>query len=399
MILKITVGAFVLDDTVKASVEALSHDRLFLRSQIATFDGGIDAAISYLADHDTPNLLIVQSNATDTETLYGQLDQLSNVCQPGVRVMLIGAVNDISLFKALIDQGVAQYFVNTVTTEEIRDAAQAAFADDAVETKSRLISFMGLRGGVGSSVLAHNTAVELARQYDEDVIVVDLDLAFGTAALTYNIQPAQTIVDALSQSTRLDEMLIERFMEKVAPNVRVLAAPGSLSSGVELAQSSLELTLNLVRQMASYVILDLPHAWVSWAQELLIDSDEVVLVGNPDLYNLRDGKNMIEFLSPNRSIETPTRLVFNKCGQYKSSELPNKEFKNAFHVDVDLNIPYEPDVFGPALTNGDLLSEVDKKAKSVEAVSELARMISAREVVKSAKKGAKSGGLFQFLKT
>lgn len=398
MILKITVGAFVLNDTVKTSLEALQQDRLFLRSQVVTYDGGISAAISYLADHDTPNLLIVQSSATDTDALYNELDQLASVCQPGVRVMLIGAVNDITLFKALIEQGVNQYFVNTVTTEEVRDAAQAAFAEEVVETKSRLISFMGLRGGVGSSVLAHNTAIELARQYDEDVIVVDLDLAYGTAALTYNIQPSQTILDALSQSTRLDEMLIERFMEKVDPNVRVLAAPGTLSSGVELDQSSLELTLNLVRQMASYVILDLPHAWVSWAQELLIDSDEVVLVGNPDLYNLRDGKNMIEFLSPNRSIETPTRLVFNKCGQYKGTELPNKEFKNAFQVDVDLNIPYEPDVFGPALTNGDLLSEVNKKAKSVEAVAQLARMVSAREVVKSAKKSSDDGGLFSFLK-
>ncbi len=395
MILRINIGAFVLTDAVRNAVNALSEDRLFLRSSVAVQDGGMASALDFLSNHSTPQLLLVETLAMDEE-LFDQLNALAEVCQPGTRVIIVGAENDINLFKTLIDQGISQYFLNTVTAEELKTAIVDAFADKVHNAKSRTIAFMGLRGGVGSSVLAHNVASELARLYDEDVIIVDLDIPFGTAALSYNLQPSQTVADAIAQAGSLDETMLMRYLESGGKNISLLCAPGNLNSGIEITPQSLEAVLNVVKQMASYVVLDIPHMWNAWVQDMVVDADDTVIVGAPDLYNLRDGKNVFEFLAPNRGLEAPTRLILNRVGELKKGELSNKEFNEVLGVKPALNIAFEPDAFAAAMNNGEMIRKVAAKSNSAQSIEILAQMVSGKE---SASRLAKktSGGLMSSL--
>lgn len=393
MILKISVGAFVHTDALKAVLEELATDRMFVRSSIEIQDGTILEGTKFLSTHQTPDLVIVESFATDAQSQSAELDALADVCAPGTRVVLIGAVNDIDLFKALIEQGISQYFYRHASAEGLRDAIYQAFSDRTTQTKGRLISCFGLRGGVGSSSLAHNIAFELARIYDEDVILVDLDIAYGTAALAYNTQPSYTLTDALTQTDRLDETLLQRYLEKCTDNVSLLAAPGNLISGFQINTQTLEKIITLVQQMASFVVLDIPHIWTGWTQDLLVEADETVLVATPDLYNLRDGKNLVEFLVPNRGVDAPTRLIFNKVGASKSGQLNDKDFNDALGVRPVAMVPYEPEIFGKALNNGDMLRTVNAKSKPVSAIEDLAKSLSARQTAKTKKKA----GLLDFL--
>lgn len=390
MILRINIGAYVLTDAVRDAVNSLSSDRLFLRSTVSVWDGGMTGALEYLSTRSAPELLIVETQSHG-EALFEELNGLADVCQPGTRVIIIGAENDINLFKSLIEQGISQYFVDTVSSAELKAAIADAFTDKSAVAKSRTIAFAGLRGGVGSSVLAHNVAFELANLYDEDVILVDLDIPFGTAALSYNIQPQQTIAEALSQAGSIDEPLLMRYLETGGKNVSLLCAPGHLNSGVEVSANSLELVLNVVKQMASYVILDVPHMWNAWTQDILVDADETVVVGVPDLYNLRDGKNMIEFLSPNRGAEVPTRLILNKVGEAKKGELSDKEFKEVLGMAPTLNIPFDADSFALAMNNGEMLRKVAGKSKVAQAVESLAQVVSGKESLSRIKERKSSG--------
>ncbi|HEY9079925.1 AAA family ATPase [Magnetovibrio sp.] len=389
MILRINIGAFVLTDAVRDAVSALNEDRLFLRSTVAVQEGGMAAALDYLSQRSTPELLVVETTAMDEE-LFNELNALAEVCQPGTKVIIIGAENDINLFKTLIDQGISQYFLETVTAEELKTAIVDAFADKTLNAKSRTIAFAGLRGGVGSSVLAHNVASELARLYDEDVIIVDLDIPYGTAALSYNLQPSQTIADAIAQAGSLDETMLMRYLETGGKNVSLLCAPGNLNSGIEITPNALEAVLNIVKQMASYVILDVPHMWNAWVQDVVVDADDTVIVGAPDLYNLRDGKNVFEFLSPNRGMEAPTRLVLNKVGELRKGELTEKEFKEVLGTKPSLSIPFDSDAFAGAMNNGEMLRKVAPKSKATQEVETLAKMVSGKESLSKLTK--KSGG-------
>lgn len=394
MILRINIGAFVLTDAVREAVAGITQDRVFLRSNVAVQDGGMAGALDTLTERSTPQLLVIETTALGGD-LFNELNALSEVCLPGTKVILIGAENDINVFKSLLDQGISQYFLGTVSAEELKSAIVAAFADKSLNAKSRTIAFTGLRGGVGSSVLAHNVGSELARLYDEDVIIVDLDIAYGTAALSYNIQPSQTLADAIAQAGSIDETLLMRYLEPVGKNVSLLCAPGHLSSGVEITPKALEAVLNVVRQMASYVILDIPHVWNAWVQELLVDADDTVIVGLPDLFDLRDGKNMFEFLLPNRGAEAPTRLVLNKIGELKKGELGDKEFMEVLGTKPALNIPFDGDVFARAMNNGEMLRKVAPKSDATQAVEILAKMVSAKESASQLAKSKKTtAGIF-----
>ena len=395
MILRINIGAYVLTDAVRDAVNSLSGDRLFLRSTVTVADGGMAGALEHLSNRSTPELLIVETKAHG-DAMFEELNSLADLCQPGTRVIVIGADNDINLFKTLIEQGISQYFVSTVTGDELKAAIFDAFADKSAQAKCHTIAFAGLRGGVGSSILAHNVAHELAALYDEDVIIVDLDIPFGTAALSYNIQPQQTVADALSQAGSIDEALLMRYLEAGGKNVSLLCAPGHLNSGVEVTPNSLELMLNVVKQMASYVILDVPHMWNAWTQDVLVDADETVIVGVPDLYNLRDGKNMMEFLSPNRGAGAPTRLVLNKAGEAKKGELSEKDFKEVLNMSPTITVPFDPDAFAMAMNNGEMLRKVAGKSKAAQAVESLAKIVSGKESLSKAKE-VKSKGLLNSL--
>lgn len=395
MILRINIGAFVLTDAVREAVDALNGDRLFLRSTVSVKDGGMAAATEHLSSRSSPELLIVETKSHG-EAFFEELNGLADLCQPGTRVIIVGADNDINLFKSLIEQGISQYFVDTVTVDELKTAIVDAFADKSAHAKSRTIAFAGLRGGVGSSVLAHNVANELADLYDEDVIIVDLDIPYGTAALSFNLQPQHTVADALAQAGNIDETLLARYMESAGKNVSILCAPGHLNSGVEVGANTLETLLNTVKMMASYIVLDVPHMWNTWTQDVLVDADETVIVGTPDLYNLRDGKNTFEFLTPNRGVGAPTRLVLNKVGENKKSELADKEFKDVLGVSPAMSIPFEPDSFAAAMNNGEMLNKAASKGKAAQAVQDLAKIVSGKESltkVKDAKKGDAGKGL------
>lgn len=395
MILRINIGAFVLSDAVRDAVNSLNEDRLFLRSTVSVVEGGINAALEKLNDRSTPELLIVETKA-EGEAMFNELNKLAEVCQPGTRVIIVGAENDINVFKTLIEQGISQYFVSIVSSEELKAAIVDAFADKSANAKCRTLAFTGLRGGVGSSVLSHNVASSLANLYDEDVIVVDLDIPFGTAGLSFNLQPQKTIVDAIAQSESIDETLLMRYLEAGSKNVSLLCAPGHLNSGIEINDRSLEMVLNVVKQMASYVILDVPHMWNSWVQDVLVDADETIIVGTPDLYNLRDGKNVFEFLSPNRGLDAPTRLVLNKIGEAKKGEISDKEFKDVLGISPTVSVPFDADSFSTAMNNGEMISKVAGRSKAAQSIETLAKLVSGKESVTNVTKES-GGGLLSSL--
>ena len=394
MLLRIKIQAFLLNKESIAAVESLKEDRLFFRSTIDIQDGGIDAAITFLSDKTTPALLIVETSATQ-DKMFEQLEALANVCAPDTQLLLIGAQNDIELFRTLISEGISDYLISPVTEEQLKDSMNKIFAAGLGSgNDGRVIAFTGMTGGAGSSVLSHNVAHELSEIYDEQVMVLDLDISYGTAALDYNQQPRQTIVDALTQTGNLDAATLNQYFQEFGETkLSVLGSPASLSTGLQITSQALEALMKVVKPMAEFIILDIPHMWDTWINDSLADADEVVLVCRPDLTNLRNAKNVVEYLGPKRGADAPTRLIFNKTGEAKKADLSGKDFKDALAMEPALSIPYDPEAFGKALNTGEMMSKASAKSKATEGIIELAKLVSARE---TDDEGGKKGlGLFK----
>ncbi|MEL6323918.1 MAG: pilus assembly protein CpaE, partial [Pseudomonadota bacterium] len=109
-------------------------------------------------------------------------------------------------------------------------------------------------------------------------------------------------------------------------------------------------------------------------------SDEVILVCQPDLASLRNGKNIIDLLKGQRPNDNPPRLVINMADVPKRPEIPIKDFATAIGVEPEIVLPFDPHLFGTAANNGQMISETQPDAKSSLAINHLASELTGQVV-------------------
>jgi pilus assembly protein CpaE len=356
-------------------LESLRADPKLRRCKINFQPGSIQQAATHLGSAGEPDLVLVESEKVGSD-LDDELQGLSAHCSPDTRVMLFGPNNDISLYKKLLNIGITDYFAIGSTADQVLTSIEHTFLDVDIANQARVIAFVAANGGAGSSVISANTAFCLAQQHQKQVTLVDLDLPFGTSGLEFDIQSKQSVSDALAQPERLDETLLERFMVSQDQYLSILPSGANLGGSDEVSSEALESIISLLRQMNSYVVLDLPRTWRPWAREILLDCDEVIIVTQPELAGLRNAKNLIDHLSELRTVNRPTRLVINKEGARKKTELKSKDFEKAIGNQPIASIPYDSSLFGAALNNGNLVAATNKRHKITKKFHALAKKLS-----------------------
>ena len=142
---------------------------------------------------------------------------------------------------------------------------------------------------------------------------------------------------------------------------------------------SIDAVLGIVKRMADFVVVDVPHAWEPWVSEVLAGADDLIMVARPDLTNLRNAKSLVEYFGPMRGSDAPTRLVFNQVGAAKRSDLSDKDFTDALAKEPTISIPYDPEAFGRAMNNGEMMSKASARSKATKAIEALAKIVGARE--------------------
>ncbi|MEO1407927.1 MAG: pilus assembly protein CpaE, partial [Pseudomonadota bacterium] len=114
----ILTAAFCESGKTVELLESVAADRRMSQASVEVHEGGLPAAIEYLQQHATPNLLILESSAP-TPTMIAQIDELAGHCDEGVQVMVLGATNDIALYRQLMARGVSEYLVPPVAPVQI----------------------------------------------------------------------------------------------------------------------------------------------------------------------------------------------------------------------------------------------------------------------------------------
>jgi pilus assembly protein CpaE len=375
---RISIHAFCEFPDTGAALQRAGADRRLAKAHLSVQLGGIPAAVEHFAGQVTPNLLIVETRLGGKEAL-AELDRLAEVCDSATKVMVIGRVNDVELYRELMHRGASEYLVAPLDPMHLIEVIAGLYADPQGRPIGRVIAFVGARGGVGSSTLSHNVGWCVAEELEINTTIVDLDLPFGTVALDFNDEPGQSVADALSAPERLDDVLLERVLLKRGEHLSLFASPATLDRDFEAGLEAHEAVLDAVRQATSCVIVDLPHHWAPWIKATLIAADEIVVVATPDLAALRNTKNIVELLRHDRPNDMAPRLVLNKTGMSKRPEIPAKDFCETLGLDPALVLPYDPLLFGQAANNGQMLAELGHKSPILDGVRHLAGLITGRK--------------------
>ncbi|MEJ1967529.1 MAG: pilus assembly protein CpaE [Rhizomicrobium sp.] len=374
---RISIGAFVEFPDTGTALQRAASDRRLAKAHVTVQLGGIQAAVDHYHGQVTPNLLIVETRLNGQAALE-ELDRLAEVCDPTTKVIVVGRVNDVELYRELMRRGASEYLVAPLNPLHLIEVISGLYLDPDAAPIGRIVTFVGARGGVGSSTLSHNVAWCVAEELRINTTVVDLDLPFGTAGLDFNDEPSQGVADALSAPERLDDVLLDRLLVKRGEHLSIFATSALIDREYDSPSDAFESVLDAVRQSTPCVIVDLPHLWTPWIKATLIGSDDIVIVATPDLAALRNAKNMFELLRTGRPNDTPPRLVINQVGVAKRPEIPAKDFAETIGVDPALVLNFDPALFGQAANNGQMINEVAPKSATAQGIRTLAEVVTGR---------------------
>ena len=374
---RITIQAFCETAEMAAIVNDVAAERRMARTHIKVHMGGGAAAAEAYRDAPTPNLIIIESSAERAQ-LLASLGTLAESCDAGTKVMIVGHLNDIVLYRELMSQGVSDYLVMPVGVLDLVRAISALYTHPAAAPLGRIVAVMGCKGGCGASTVAHNIAWSISRELDLATVIVDLDLAFGTAGLNFNQDPPQSIADAIFAPDRLDANLIDRLLSKCTDRLSLLSAPATLDQLSDLPETAFDGVLDLLRGSVPCIVLDIPHQWTGWSRRALTAADEVVLVAAPDLANLRNAKNMVDLMRTLRVHDAVPRLVMNGVGMLKRPEIAVADFAKAVELAPTATIPFDAKLFGTAANNGQMIGEVEATNKIAGLFNDMAHKVSGR---------------------
>jgi pilus assembly protein CpaE len=379
---RVNIQAFCEDQDTAAVIQKAAEDRRLAKAHVTVQMGGVQAATAFYRNASTPNLIIIES-LLDRQDMLTDFDRLAEVCDPGSKVVAVGHINDVLLYRELLRRGVSEYIVAPVGVMQVIESISGIYTDPETGPVGQVIAFIGAKGGSGSSTVCHNTAFAIAAALDSDVVIADLDLPFGTAGLDFNQDPIQGIADALASPERMDEVLLDRLLSRCSDHLSLFAAPGTLDRPYDLDPQACETVLDVVRENVPWIAVDVPHLWTAWAKQVVLRADHVVITAAPDLANLRNGKNLVDQLKATRPNDRPPVLVLNQVGVPKRPEISVKDFGRAIELEPKAIIEFDAQLFGTAANNGQMIEEISDKSKPAEQFRMLANLLTDRSEQKS----------------
>jgi pilus assembly protein CpaE len=377
---RVSVQAFCETENTATAVRAAAADRRLAKAHLTVQMGGVATAIDAYRTVPTPNVIILETEG-GSDILAG-LDELATVCDPGTRVVVIGTAHDAAPYRELVRRGVSDYVIGPVKPLDVVRSICSLFSASEALPVGRVIAVVGAKGGVGASTVAHNVAWAIARDLSLDSVVIDLDLAFGTASLDYNQDPLQGIANAVFSPDRLDTAVMDRLLAKCTDNLSLLAAPASLDRVYDFGADAFDAIFDTLRMTTPCIVLDVPHQWSGWTKRILVGADDILVVAEPDLANLRNTKNMLNLLKTARPNDRPPLYCLNQVGMHKRPEIEVRGFTKTIESPPIAAIPFDSRMFGTAANNGQMIAEIAKNHRTTEMFLQIAQQLTGRPTTK-----------------
>src|SRR5207302_8219711 len=249
------IVCFVNDELSAAALrKGLEGSNLSIRR------GTIRNAIRMLETDTELSALVV--DITAIEDPFVELERLSGVCPPDVRVALIGESREITFYRELLELGVSEYVPRPLTRDMVQDMLRPKLLGDVApgptDRGGHVISICGAQGGAGATSIAINLALQLAETTKAKVALLDLHLQGGETAVMLGVRPGPGLRIALENPTRADTLFLERAAIEVNERVRLISADEDLDTQLAITEAGMRHVLGLLRQRFNYIVVDVP---------------------------------------------------------------------------------------------------------------------------------------------
>jgi len=391
-------AAFVCDEN---SAQAVGDAvKAFDWSIDGVHQGGIKSAVLSVAASTSPKFLVVDisNSAAPSE----DINALADVCAPGTIVIAIGEINDVKLYRNLIASGVQDYVVKPIVPDVLRDAialARQALEDplddrDHQPAHHKVVGIMGVRGGVGASTIATSAAWIAANELDRKTALLDLDIQFGTSALSFDLEPGRGLNEALENPSRVDGLFIDRASVSYGKNLSILGAEAPLSEPLKIDDQAIHHLSGELRKSFEVLIMDIPRGVLTAHSQLLDDLDELFLVADLSLAAVRDvirTQSFIKSIAPKLNVH----VIVNKADSAAFCEISTSDFEASLDLPVKWTLPLDRKTMLEASRAGRSLPEATPRARLTEEIRRAARYICGLEESTTAAKTGLFKGLLK----
>jgi pilus assembly protein CpaE len=367
--------AFVCDAETKTSLEVLVKSYW---DAGMVLEGGSKAAVEYdIGSFETIKFLIV--DISDAEDVRSVCHSIMTKFSSSQAVLFIGSVNDVALYRDLVRAGAADYVVKPVNEEEIYKALITSLKSKVVQNTAfaeiqggnkpaKLITIIGARGGAGTTSLLVNAGWILANTHQQNVVLIDMDVHFGTIALALDAKPSIGFKDALQDPSRVDAHFVEGCLVKVTPKLSILAAEENMRDYVVFNDNAIRLLLEKLRENKDYIIVDTPRSSLVRCPQIILDADYIVLVTELTVPSLRDTVTIINQI---KSIVTSKKIIIvaNKVRSGASGQVSLQDFASQIDTKISVVLPHAPEVIEKALNDGKAAALQDPKSKIIREIN------------------------------
>ena len=339
------VAVYSKDKDTVESAQALKTDWRFARVDLQIQDGDIETAIAVYQDAPSPDLIIVQTDTVD-ESFTGRLEALAAHCSEGTAAIVIGPKNDVYLYRRMIEMGISDYLVKPVETNILAEVIAKVVIEKIGVTGSRLIAFVGAKGGVGTSVIAQSLAWAVSETLGQKTILLDGSGGWSTLGVGMGFDPSTTLAEAVKAAEKQDEDSIARMIFKAGEQLNVLSSGGDAMLEQSFSPAQYERLLDMLMVKYPVVLVDLSASASDLKNAVLARANQVVLVSTATLSALRLARSLLQEIKEIRGDSTDgIEMVMNMQGLAPANEVPKGDIEKAMEFTPAAFLPFDPKLF------------------------------------------------------
>lgn len=319
----------------------------------------VDAVVS-----QRPNVVITGFDGDFEEAV--RLGPLLQAQVQGIRLIAMSQQNEPERIRAAMRAGYREYVVLPADGSQLRQAVRESdLTSVGSEDQGQLISIVGSKGGVGTTMVACNLAAELSPV--QRVCVVDLDFSMGDVAAFFDLQPKSSIHDLMASVTRLDSRMLSGSVSVHPSKVHVLAQPMEILTDEAVAGEKVLQVLTVVADTYQFAVADCGCRIDEATLTTTAVSDLILLVCNPDVPSVKNAWRRLQLMERQGTDKGIVRLVVNKWR--KGLELSLADIERSLGIPVAATISFDEVTSMAAINSGKIMREVDKRSPAVRDIS------------------------------
>jgi pilus assembly protein CpaE len=303
-------------------------------------------------DISATDLVIVDIRG-DASSAMSTVERLRAAAQ-GAGIFAVAEANDPNLILQSMRSGANEFFTWPPDDEAFHGAIRRTAARRETTAGSRpsatTLVFFGAKGGAGTTTIAVNCGVELARLSKRSTVIVDLKPGLGEVGLFLGVRPRFTLIDAIDNLHRLDREFLKELVIKHKSGLEILAGSDQFDRPGGADGGAIEELFRLLARQYEYILVDAGSQINACSTAALYTADQMFLVANPDVPSVRNAQRLLDRVRQLGAVGERVRFLLNRAAE--PFPIPPKQIEGALGHPIHHTFPSDYKTVSAALNSG-----------------------------------------------